>query len=748
MNRVILELRALSKYYISEHAVVVGLNSVDLSFRVGEFVAVTGESGSGKSTLAHVLAGILPYENGELLIDGSPTSHYDGADWEAYRRDKISFISQNYGILEGLSVGENVTSALRILGFSPEEAKKQAEEILHRVDLFELRHRLAAKLSSGQKQRLSIARALAKPASVLIADEPTGNLDRENSEKVIRLLADAARDRLVILITHEFEEVAAYATRRLTLSDGKVITDAPLREPNVPEKRKTDTKRRPPKHLSFFTARLQLSMRPVWCTVMLLFLTLTAFAVFAFWGTFITHLDDTYTYYYNNTAFRNGNELRVVVMRSDKGDMTDEDAAQLAALSHVEQVERYGYVTDITLAYREDMDYEIRYTVINIAPPSSLSPIYETKKSITLLGDHAFLQTVPYPVSAEFLTAGRMPENFFECVVSDSSYSLGDPVTVFLQDSKNWRSEEYIEAELTVVGLTETGSGLYVSDTLAAAVTTAVRDGASYLCVPNPEIPYSDSSTPFFRYPERCANKYYSFNDPSPLISFYPTADNSSSFRLTPDPVSPFTETLSTADKYIEVAPEIFETMVRSGYGDQMSLTVAAYAYAERVINAAQRAGYIAVSPYILGATRQNPELAEERMNTLTICMFAAAVILLLEILLLRVLFGAESNSFQLLSNIGLTSNPAVRSVWLQTFFFAFLGQLLAVGIVALCWAAGVDRIIYVVQYLPPRFIALLSLLHFLQAAIGAAWAAHAMRRTVFPFAAGYSDIDSADKEA
>ena len=104
MNRVILELRALSKYYISEHAVVVGLNSVDLSFRVGEFVAVTGESGSGKSTLAHVLAGILPYENGELLIDGSPTSHYDGADWEAYRRDKISFISQNYGIHEGLSV--------------------------------------------------------------------------------------------------------------------------------------------------------------------------------------------------------------------------------------------------------------------------------------------------------------------------------------------------------------------------------------------------------------------------------------------------------------------------------------------------------------------------------------------------------------------------------------------------------------------------------------------------------------------
>ena len=135
-------------------------------------------------------------------------------------------------------------------------------------------------------------------------------------------------------------------------------------------------------------------------------------------------------------------------------------------------------------------------------------------------------------------------------------------------------------------------------------------------------------------------------------------------------------------------------------------------------------------------------------MNTLTICMLAAAVILLLEILLLRVLFGAESNSFRLLSNIGLTSNPAVRSVWLQTFFFAFLGQLLAAGIVSLCWAAGVDRIIYVVQYLPPRFIALLSLLHFLQAAIGAAWAAHALRRTVFPFAAGYSDIDSADKEA
>ena len=222
MDYPLIKLENLSKYYTSGQQVVMGLHNINLQFSRGEFVAITGESGSGKSTLSHVLGGILPYESGEFYLNGQPTSHYDGQNWEQYRRDNISFISQNYGILPGATVLSNVVTALRLTGMDKRTAKAEAEAILQQVDLWQLRHRRAAKLSSGQKQRLSIARALAKPAPILIADEPTGNLDPENSQKVIDLLAQAAKTRLVLLVTHEFSEAEDYATRHLVLQDGNV----------------------------------------------------------------------------------------------------------------------------------------------------------------------------------------------------------------------------------------------------------------------------------------------------------------------------------------------------------------------------------------------------------------------------------------------------------------------------------------------------------------------------------------------
>ena len=126
----LLRLENLSKYYTSQSSVVMGLTNINLSFSAGEFVAVTGESGSGKSTLAHVLGGILPYESGELYVEGKPTSHYDDSDRENYRKDKIGFISQSYGILEGNTVLENIESALLFYGMNKEDSHTRALEVL------------------------------------------------------------------------------------------------------------------------------------------------------------------------------------------------------------------------------------------------------------------------------------------------------------------------------------------------------------------------------------------------------------------------------------------------------------------------------------------------------------------------------------------------------------------------------------------------------------------------------------------
>jgi len=273
----VLSLQNLSKYYTGSQSVVIGLNRVSMDLFRGEFVAVTGESGSGKSTLAHVLGGILPYESGQMLCMGKPTSHYDGADWERYRRDNISFISQSYGILPGCTVLHNVLTALRLSGMTGLQARRQAEIILRQVELWDMKDRRAARLSSGQKQRLSIARALAKPSPILLADEPTGNLDPENSEKVIKLLAEASKERLVILITHEFSEAGQYVTRRINLRDGAVTADQQLRAAAVVENEfcPSDKKQR----LGLNIAGVQLSGRPVWTALMAAFFALTAFAI-------------------------------------------------------------------------------------------------------------------------------------------------------------------------------------------------------------------------------------------------------------------------------------------------------------------------------------------------------------------------------------------------------------------------------------------------------------------------------------
>ena len=237
MSEEILSLQDVSKYYTSGQNVVVGLDNVNLTFFRGEFVAITGESGSGKSTLAHILGGILPYESGELLLNGKPTSHYDSREWEHYRRDYVSFISQSYGILPGCTVLSNVISALRLTGMDAKQARVQAEDILRQVELWDLRSRRAAKLSSGQKQRLSIARALAKDPQILLCDEPTGALDHESGKQILIQLEKLVREqkKTVVLVTHT-QEIARMADRVIRMRDGQIIKEEVNRKITKAEK--------------------------------------------------------------------------------------------------------------------------------------------------------------------------------------------------------------------------------------------------------------------------------------------------------------------------------------------------------------------------------------------------------------------------------------------------------------------------------------------------------------------------------
>ncbi|MGI6782135.1 MAG: ATP-binding cassette domain-containing protein [Acholeplasmataceae bacterium] len=220
----------VSKYYKTDAGVSVGLVKANLEFSVGEFVAVVGESGSGKTTLLNVISGLDTYEDGEMYLFGEPTSHYEIEDLEKYRSTYVGFIFQNYNIVDSYTVMQNITIALELQGYPKDKIKSRALELIERVGLTHRKHHKAAKLSGGEKQRAVIARALAKDCPIIVADEPTGNLDSKSGAEVMALLHEISKDKLIIVVSHNYEEVKPYATRKVKIHDGQIVEDIKLKE--------------------------------------------------------------------------------------------------------------------------------------------------------------------------------------------------------------------------------------------------------------------------------------------------------------------------------------------------------------------------------------------------------------------------------------------------------------------------------------------------------------------------------------
>ena len=230
----LLTLKDIGKIYVSEGNVAVGIRGVNLSFDRGEFVAVTGKSGSGKSTLLNVISGMDSYEEGELFIEGETTSHYLQPEWEQYREKYISFIFQDYNIIESFTVLQNVELALLHIE-NPKERRQRALELIRRVGLASHLRQKGSKLSGGQKQRTVIARALAKDSPIILADEPTGNLDHATSKEIIALLREVSRDKLLIMVPHNFDQVEDCATRHIRIFDGAIEADHVIKKTETAE---------------------------------------------------------------------------------------------------------------------------------------------------------------------------------------------------------------------------------------------------------------------------------------------------------------------------------------------------------------------------------------------------------------------------------------------------------------------------------------------------------------------------------
>lgn len=249
-----LQIKNISKEYRTGDLVQRALDDVSINLRDNEFVAILGPSGSGKTTLLNIIGGLDIYDSGDLVINNISTQKYKDRDWDSYRNHTIGFVFQSYNLIPHQTVLANVELALTISGVSRSERKRRAKEALERVGLGDQLHKKPNQMSGGQMQRVAIARALINDPDILLADEPTGALDTETSLQVMELLKEVARDRLVVMVTHNPELAEEYATRIVNLKDGRITGDS---MPFEIDEKAAET----PKHMtmgkssmSFFTA--------------------------------------------------------------------------------------------------------------------------------------------------------------------------------------------------------------------------------------------------------------------------------------------------------------------------------------------------------------------------------------------------------------------------------------------------------------------------------------------------------------
>lgn len=249
-----LKLINIEKNYYMGSTTVQALKKVNLEFRKSEFVAILGPSGCGKTTLLNLIGGLDRYTDGDIVINNKSTKEYKDADWDAYRNHSIGFVFQNYNLIPHLKVLSNVELALTLSGISIEERKKRAIDALNKVGLHDQIYKLPNQLSGGQMQRVAIARALVNDPDILLADEPTGALDSETSIQIMEILKEVAKDRLVIMVTHNPDLANQYATRIIRLLDGVVISDSNPYQAEVAKKDQTKGERLKHTSMSFLTA--------------------------------------------------------------------------------------------------------------------------------------------------------------------------------------------------------------------------------------------------------------------------------------------------------------------------------------------------------------------------------------------------------------------------------------------------------------------------------------------------------------
>lgn len=660
MRETLVELKLASKYYKTDTHVVEALRRISLTFERGEFVAVTGESGSGKSTLLRVICGLVPLDDGDLLLHGESCFSCSQEEWNEIRCREIGMIWQDYKLIEHYTVMDNVIMALRIAGIE-EDVQERASEALQRAGLMDYENHKAGQLSSGQKQRLAIARAVAVSAPIILADEPTGNLDHQSSLEILRLLRDMAKDSLVIMVTHDFAEAQEFVSRKVTIRNGQVMDDVRLQETDGPDGQTGDKKQRqkttdPGKGGGQRKAKCKDILYFAWKNIrghkvktglILLLMMLVAVISYGSIGEIQMFRDDRIARVTDDSIFGEQDRTRLLVKRSDDAAMGKTDLEEIRKLPEVVAADLYGAVNEIeyTISFRDQKGY---------------------MKSVSIL-------------KKQDIKKGTMAEKTREIVVSRGvGVKKGATVNISFQCRNYWGSDETLKYSFRVTGICKAQTPqVYFSDSFCEML---------YLPLASEEL------TMNYGWKD---GKYLGSQRMIPFISDVASGAGVSmadSFQVPASILYPFdkklkkvfagTEQLEMGDRkvpvqyikkthsstlfFLGVSAPVFRECY-SDYGKEqsgeISVYIKSYNSTDRVLRSLRDKGYDGVSTYRASKTEYDPDRLQQRMNIFEIMGAILGVMFLVQILVHMIFYRIRRREEFLMQTLGITVD---RLLWIE----------------------------------------------------------------------------------
>ena len=455
-----LKLKNVSKFYYNKGQVTSGFSKLNLELNIGEFVVITGESGSGKSTLLNVISGLDTYEEGEMYINGEETSYYSETDVEEYRKKYIANIFQNFNLINSYTVYQNIELMYILNNMNDNTVKDKIMSLLEQVGLTKYKNTKVSKLSGGQKQRVAIARALAKDTPIIVADEPTGNLDSKSAKEIIKLLYEISKDKLVVIVTHNYDQVEEYATRKIRMHDGKILEDTVInkvKSTKYDEKEYGNPKFKDKIKLSF---RNTFNIIPKFLLLLLVYLLLSLSVMGEYTSTLKSNYDgDTFGI---NEFFSNTDDTRIIIKKKDGSTINATDYDYLNNLKYVNRIVKEDVLLDASMGLSNENDFYIN-------------------GYISLLEDFN-----------GNLDAGRMPENDNEVVVYTwEDYYNYNKKGFFEQElnmTESTTGKDMLDYKIKIVGIkfldeNDYNSKIYVNDNMLKDISKNINSSRSKVIV-------------------------------------------------------------------------------------------------------------------------------------------------------------------------------------------------------------------------------------------------------------------------